>query len=174
MYHKDINLKHVNVLVVEDDAFMRQLISRSLMEIGVADVILAEHGKDGLEKLRFNNIDMIFCDLKMPVMDGVEFLTHVRSLKEGRLKDTPVVILTGYSDQDKVAETVYLGIHGFLVKPFSKKSLESRIIASLTRDQISPEKLEKKIYENHDASRAQKPSPEDSGKSNYTRKFSGV
>lgn len=171
MYQKPVDLRHVVVLVVEDDSFMRQLIARSLTEIGVADVILAENGKDGLEKLQFNTVDMIFCDIKMPIMDGIEFLTTVRNHKTPRFRHTPVVILTGHGDQEKVKETVSLGIHGFLVKPFSKKALESRMVAAMTRAPISPETLIEKLA---DSEKNRDHVKEVMDRTNPDNKFSGV
>ena len=66
------------ILVVDDSASMRQLVTFALKSAGY-DVIAAVHGKDGLEKLKACKVDMIVTDLNMPEMDGIELIKNVRS-----------------------------------------------------------------------------------------------
>jgi signal transduction histidine kinase/CheY-like chemotaxis protein len=80
-----------SVLVVEDDADMLYLMQSLLTEAGF-DVIMAENGKQALEKLGEHNPSMILLDLIMPVMDGFEFLRRLRDMKEYQY--TPVVVLS--------------------------------------------------------------------------------
>lgn len=75
-----MKINDLNILVVEDDSFQRQIIVRLLRSLGVTSVCDAGDGKQALETIRSANprpVDVVLCDLKMPEMDGMEFLRHV-------------------------------------------------------------------------------------------------
>lgn len=75
-----INPHELNVLVVEDDDFQRQLVVKMLRSLGVISPRGASNGKLALEMIRSNNQkspDIVVCDLNMPEMDGLEFLRHM-------------------------------------------------------------------------------------------------
>ena len=123
----------INILVVDDEAFMRTLITRLLRELGVPEVLTAADGKEGLDKLALDggHVDLVICDLEMPNMDGFEVVAALRADKSLPRPDVPVLILTGHSDVEYVHKAVETGIHGFLVKPVSRESLIERIEAAL-------------------------------------------
>ena len=87
------------VLVVEDDPDMRALIHTLLRDAGI-NVVVAENGKVALDMMAQHNPSMILLDLVMPVMDGFEFLRHLRTMS--KYQKTPVVVL---SAADLSAET---------------------------------------------------------------------
>jgi two-component system, chemotaxis family, chemotaxis protein CheY len=138
-----MNFADLSVLVIDDEAFMRQLISRVLNDIGIFGVGLARNGEDGLEKVHEigDRLDIILCDLQMPEMDGFEFVRRLRSSKTVFDPDIPVLIVTGHSDQKHISEAVQTGINGFLVKPISKANLESRLKSALKGKKIDPKVL---------------------------------
>ena len=127
-----LDFQHMTVLVVDDESMMRLLLKGLLQQIGFVKIIEAEDGADALGRLESaNTIDIIICDLEMPIIDGLEFVSMLRSSKRALNPKVPVVIVTGHSEQGKVHEAVRLGISGFLVKPVSHTSLETQINRAL-------------------------------------------
>ncbi|MBT4889520.1 MAG: response regulator [Rhodospirillales bacterium] len=134
------------VLLIDDEPFIRKLIIRLLFDIGIKGVVEAENGLHGVKKLQESKrgFDFIICDLEMPDLNGLEFLKTLRKGAVKEFSDTPVIILTGHSDEDNIYEAVMLGIHGFLTKPVSRNDLEAKVVASLTGNPIDSSRLRRK------------------------------
>lgn len=139
-----IDLSRITVLVIDDEAFMRDLIVRVLREVGVVNVETARDGSNALAIVTRpgTSIDVILCDLEMPKMNGLEFVRQLRSSHLAPNPKVPVLIVTGHSEEGNVREAVQLGINGFLVKPISKKALEQRIKKALSSQATDPNKLD--------------------------------
>jgi len=133
----------LKALVIDDEAFMRNLIIRILGEIGITDVLSARDGAEGLEIIEENNTvpNIIICDLEMPEMDGFEFVRRMRASSSSVVKNLPVLIVTGHAEPESIYNAVNAGIHGYLVKPISKKALEGRIANALVSDPIDPSRV---------------------------------
>jgi excisionase family DNA binding protein len=101
------------VLVVDDEASIRDLLSKTLA-LAEYDVDLAPDGRTALERLRVIPYDLLITDLKMPGVDGLTVIREARRLKT----DLPVIIITGYSTEASAIEAVNLGVSGYLTKPF--------------------------------------------------------
>jgi CheY-like chemotaxis protein len=99
------------VLVIEDDADMRGLLVLVLEEQGY-QLLAASDGREGLELLRDAKPDLILLDMKMPVMDGVEFARHYRAQNE---HPAPIVVMTAADDPRRRAEEI--GAAAWLGKP---------------------------------------------------------
>lgn len=108
------------VLIVDDSASMRQLVSFALRDAGY-DVIDAINGKDAMNKLNGTKIEMVITDLNMPEMDGIEFIKQVRN--NPGYKFTPIVMLTTESQESKKQEGKQAGASGWIVKPFMPEQL---------------------------------------------------
>jgi CheY-like chemotaxis protein len=117
------------LLVVEDNAINRLLAAETLGMLG-SRVVLAEDGRQALERLGDEPFDLILMDLQMPGMDGIEATRAIRE-RETRLglAPTPIVALTGNSASDYGEACAQAGMNGFLVKPVSLESLESLLRA---------------------------------------------
>ena len=139
----DNDLKNLRILVIDDEPFMRKLILRVLYELEIQNVAEAADGAEALVKVEdsMNSLDLIICDLEMPNMDGIEFVKRLREMPGFPNADIPVLIVTGHSEAESVRGAVEVGIHGYLVKPISKQTLEARIISALTSPQIDPNQL---------------------------------
>jgi two-component system chemotaxis response regulator CheY len=124
----------LNILIIDDEPFMRQLIIRVLAELGVTRIDTAEDGADGIGKLTVARApyDIVMCDLEMPKMNGLQFVKRVRELERPDLAKIPVLIITGHSDEKNVQKAISLGIQGFLIKPISKAATEKRITVAMT------------------------------------------
>ena len=101
------------VLVVDDEASIRDLLSKTLA-LAEYDVDVAPDGRSALERMRLYPYDLLIADLKMPGMDG---LTVIREAKRYKA-DLPVIIITGFSTESSAIEAVNLGVAGYLTKPF--------------------------------------------------------
>ena len=101
------------VLVVDDEASIRDLLSKTLA-LAEYDVDIAPDGRSALERLRMYPYDLLIADLKMPGMDGLTVIREAKRLKA----DLPVIIITGFSTESSAIEAVNLGVAGYLTKPF--------------------------------------------------------
>jgi CheY-like chemotaxis protein len=122
-----------NILLIDDDEDDQEIFVTALKELGSAVVCQAEHSaREALRKLENSQVaaDVIFLDLNMPIMNGIQFLKEVK--KKESLKDIPVIILTTSSNSETIKETKALGAADFITKPnnFSelKKILQSIIV----------------------------------------------
>ena len=101
------------VLVVDDEASIRDLLSKTLA-LAEYDVDLAPDGRTALDRLRITPYDLVITDLKMPGVDGLTVIREARRLRA----DLPVIIITGFSTEASAIEAVNLGVSGYLTKPF--------------------------------------------------------
>jgi CheY-like chemotaxis protein len=108
------------VLVVDDEPDLRELVAELLLSHGY-NVVLAQHGREALERLCEHCPDLVLLDLNMPVMDGWQFRAEQRRLLEPHLVNIPVLILTGAGGADQHAAT--LEAAGAIEKPFDPDRL---------------------------------------------------
>ncbi len=108
------------VLIVDDSVTVRQMLSFTLREAQF-EVLEAEHGQQGLERLDGQSVDLIITDLNMPVMDGINFIRGARSLPATRY--VPILMLTTESQPEKKMEGKTAGATGWIVKPFDPPKL---------------------------------------------------
>jgi len=107
------------VLVVDDDPVVGKSFDRVLSRKGYA-VISACDGQEALQKLDAEDYDLVFTDIKMPGMSGIEMAEHVKA----RRPWLPVVIVTGYGSPDNEARAEAAGVPAFLRKPLSPEMIE--------------------------------------------------
>ncbi len=117
----------LNVLVVDDSSVMRKMIIRTLNMSGVpvGEIYEAADGQRGLDVLDNNWIDMLFIDVNMPIMDGMEMLNRVRS--EPATRDLPVLIISTESNPQRINQ-ISENRAGFVHKPFTPEKLREKII----------------------------------------------
>lgn len=109
------------VLVVDDSATMRQMVTYTLTNAGY-QVVEAGNGKDAVGKLTGGaKPDLVVTDLNMPEMDGITLIKEIR--KMATLKFTPILMLTTESADDKKKEGQAAGATGWIVKPFNPEQM---------------------------------------------------
>ncbi|MDX9754414.1 MAG: response regulator, partial [bacterium] len=101
------------ILIVDDERMIRDLLVDMLAESGQYRILTAINGKEALALCKTEEIHLIFTDLRMPVMGGMEFLAELRTQDI----NIPVVILTGYGRREDVIEALRLGASNFLMRP---------------------------------------------------------
>ena len=107
-----------SILVVDDEPNYQIVLSELLKDEGF-EVFTADSAAEGLPIVRNNDLDLVLTDMKMPGMDGIEFLAKIKEL-DGEL---PVILITAYAEVDRAVEAMRLGAFTFLAKPFSNQQL---------------------------------------------------
>jgi len=110
---------HAKVLVVDDEAVVGQSFDRVLTEKGY-EVNTALSGEEALKKMGTNGYDLVFTDIKMPGMDGIEVARRIKEMNPWM----PVVVVTGYGTEQNEARAEEIGVSGFLRKPLSPEVIE--------------------------------------------------
>ena len=110
------------ILVIEDEAPIRGNLLRFVRLEG-HEAVEAADGLSGLESARSQRPDLIFCDVMMPQMNGLELLTAL--LQEPTLKTVPVVFLSASAEPEKLEEALRLGASAYLTKPFNLAQLRA-------------------------------------------------
>jgi two-component system, chemotaxis family, chemotaxis protein CheY len=132
-----VSASAIRVMIVDDDATMRQLVRRALERMGFTQIYAAKDGAEALPLARSQQPDLIIADYDMPTMHGLQFLKAVR--QEEGLEKTCFIMLSGVANEDVVARAEELGADSFLRKPVSPAELKQRIEAmyrALTGDVI--------------------------------------
>lgn len=109
-----------NILVIDDDDSLREVVRFILNEAG-HDVLTASNGAEGLEKLG-PETDLVVSDIKMPGVDGMEFLRLVRD-QDDSAASVPVIMLTAHGTVAQAVEAMKLGAFTYLLKPFAREEL---------------------------------------------------
>ena len=126
------------LLIIDDERGIRNTLREILADEG-HEVEVAENGKQGLEMAQAKAYDLIFSDIKMPEMDGLEVL---KALKEGEEPvETPVVMISGHGDVETAVQALKAGAYDFLLKPLdlnrilitTKNALESKNLKQETK-----------------------------------------
>ena len=128
-----------SLLVVDDEEFNRRIVARLLKKENYGDVEMAENGKQALEKLREKNFDAVLLDIEMPEMDGYGVLEHLQ--KDMRLRDIPVIMISGVEESESVIKCVEMGATDFLHKPFDPILLRARLGACLEKKRLRDQQL---------------------------------
>lgn len=118
------------ILVVDDSATTRSLL-RDAFEAKGARVIEAENGREGLWRARAEQVDLIICDVHMPVMDGLQMIQELRKVPQ--YATTPVFVLTSDATVTRAAEGKRAGADAWVVKPINTQSLWKAVERALFR-----------------------------------------
>ena len=114
---------NITILYVEDDESIRNLVR--IMLKGVASTLdMAENGREGVERFKEAEYDLVFMDIQMPVMDGLDACKEMRALEEEQGKrPTPIVALTAHGFTADKIRSREAGCDGHITKPIEKKDL---------------------------------------------------
>ena len=110
------------VLIVDDCPVVLEMMNNMLAELHY-EVTTARNGSEACKEIDQFKYDMIFTDLKMPVMDGFEFVQQAKQMPN--CKFVPIVMLSGEEDESKISKAKQIGISTFLKKPIKRNQLET-------------------------------------------------
>ncbi|MCP4400570.1 MAG: response regulator [bacterium] len=129
---KGINQGHI--LVVDDYPINRQKLTKLLEQLGHT-VTTAENGKQALEKIERESLDLMLLDILMPEMDGYQVLEHLNHHDISR--SLPVIVVSALDEMDSVIKCIEMGAEDYLPKPFDPVLLKARISASLEKKRLN-------------------------------------
>lgn len=139
----------MKVLVVDDTDSNRQLLSWILEDAG-HDPLCAEDGKQAVELFKEESVDLILMDVMMPVMDGYEAATSIKSISD---KHVPIIFLTALSEQEALTKSLSAGGDDFITKPINEQILKSKMeaherVIDLTHE-LTKKNHELELYRSH-------------------------
>jgi two-component system, chemotaxis family, chemotaxis protein CheY len=121
----------ITALIVDDSSVMRKIVERSLRQAGLdlSKVFEAGNGAEALTVLQGDKVDLILCDINMPVMDGLEFVKQLAGVENA--KGTPVVMITTEGSEAHVVQALSAGARGYIRKPFTPEQVKEQVIPVL-------------------------------------------
>lgn len=125
-----------NILVIDDEASIRSLCADILTKFQY-NVKTASNGEEGIYLLEKEKFDLILTDVKMPKIDGLDVVSHVRS----KNNEIPIIIITGYGTLDIAIKSLRLGAQGFLLKPFTPSELIGAVTEALEKTKLLNENI---------------------------------
>jgi len=123
-----------NILIVDDSETVRAIIAKTMeiAEVPLKTVFQAENGEVGLSILRDEWIDLVFTDINMPVMGGVEMINIMK--EDNMLNSVPVVVVSTEGSKTRMDELLKLGVRSYIRKPFTPENLKE-IVDSVLGEQ---------------------------------------
>lgn len=120
-------MKKLKILIVDDSSVMRKIVERALRQAGLdlTEVLEAGNGAEALAEVQKGALDIIFSDINMPVMDGLELLKQLAAIDSA--KSVPVVMITTEGSESRVVEALAAGAKAYLRKPFTPEQVKERV-----------------------------------------------
>jgi two-component system, chemotaxis family, chemotaxis protein CheY len=126
-------MNKIRALIVDDSSVMRKIVERSLRQAGLdlEKVVEAGNGAEALGVLRDNQVDLILCDINMPVMDGLEFVRQIGTVESA--KGVPIVMITTEGSETHVVQALSAGARGYIRKPFTPDQVKEHVLPVLEK-----------------------------------------
>jgi len=117
-----------NILIVDDSSCMRKVLRKTITMCGIGDVSFyeAENGAVALKLIHDEWIDLIFTDINMPVMNGLELVQNLRS--DDSIKNTPIIVVTSDTNVESTEEVKTHNIKDIIYKPFRPEAVRMLLI----------------------------------------------
>jgi two-component system, chemotaxis family, chemotaxis protein CheY len=131
-----VDLHQVGVLVLDDNANTRTLISEVLRGLGVTRVYRAGSCAMALSILRAHPIDIILADIEIDGEDGLAFVRELRASSNANLANAPIIIISSHATEARVMEAGAIGANGFLSKPFTVGAFAKRLTDAIAGRRI--------------------------------------
>ena len=139
-----------SILIIEDEEPIRRVLKKILKEENKSyNIYEAENGKVGLEEIQNNKkIDIVLCDIKMPIIDGVEVLTRSKKIKP----NLPFIMLTGHGNINTAVEAMKIGAYDFISKPPDLNRLITSVRNAIENNKLKSEnkKLKKRVNKSYE------------------------
>ena len=113
----------LNVLIVDDSKLVHAMIAQTLemADVEIQEVLHAMNGKEGLDILRRQPIDLVFSDIHMPVMDGIEMIEA--AFQDEKLRSIPIVVISSEGSHKRIDELKNFGVKHYIRKPFTPETI---------------------------------------------------
>ncbi len=113
----------MKILTVDDSSTMRRIIKNTLSRIGYEDVVEANDGVDGLNKMA--GVQLVLTDWNMPEMDGLTFVKTLRA--NAAYNNVPIIMVTTEAAKKEILEAIKSGVTDYIVKPFTPETLKEKL-----------------------------------------------
>lgn len=120
------NFKKLTVLVADDDATIRLVISNIFRTLKVQNCLTAHNGEEALELYKQHKPDLVLTDWNMADLGGIELTAAIRKIDKETNGVTPIILTSGYTDTSNLKTAINVGVNEFLLKPFSVNDLAAR------------------------------------------------
>ncbi len=114
-----------NLLVVDDSATTRMLISLTLKKEGVYRIVEVSNGREAVDKLSVESVDCVLTDINMPQMNGLDLISYIRS--QHREPKLPIIVITTQGEEEARDKGMAQGANAYLTKPISGPKLVSLV-----------------------------------------------
>jgi serine phosphatase RsbU (regulator of sigma subunit) len=126
-------MAHSKILIADDEPFNVDYLEQELEDTGY-EIITAGNGREAFDKVKSDTPDLVLLDIMMPVMDGFEVLTRMKS--DPAIRDIPVIVISASSDIKSVVRGIQMGAEDYLPKPFEPTILLARVHSSLEKKRL--------------------------------------
>jgi two-component system chemotaxis response regulator CheY len=123
-------------LIIDDSITMRRIIANILARLGYPDVVHAANGREALDRLATEPVDVVITDWYMPEMNGLDFVKILRTTPA--TSHIPIVIVTANAASNDIQHALELGVKGYILKPFTVETMKDKIDALM--EQIGQER----------------------------------
>ena len=123
-------------LIIDDSFTMRRIIANILARLGYTEVVHASNGREALDRLATETVDVVITDWYMPEMNGLDFVKTLRN--SPATSHIPIVIVTANAASDDIQHALELGVKGYILKPFTVETMKDKIDALMAQLASAP------------------------------------
>ncbi len=124
-------IDNFKILIIDDHPTMLAMLRQILKQMGFDTIEEAETAERALEILSLGDVRMVFTDLGLPGMSGIELIHQIR--QDRATHHLPVIVLSGISEQETVVEALKAGADNFIVKPCSADTIKTKLVQLLSK-----------------------------------------
>ena len=120
----------LGVQIIDDEPIIRKGLNKMIdwEELGFEVTCIAQNGKQALEQLEVENVDIIITDIEMPIMNGLELIRNIRKSENSIGNNREIIVLTAYEDFEYARTAIKYGITEYILKPISIDKLKEVLI----------------------------------------------
>jgi two-component system chemotaxis response regulator CheY len=131
-----VNLR-MRFLIIDDSVTMRRIIANILARLGYPEVVHASNGREALDRLAAETVDVVITDWYMPEMNGLDFVKTLRN--SPATSHIPIMIVTANAASDDIQHALQLGVRGYILKPFTVETMKDKIDVLMAQIEPGPE-----------------------------------
>ena len=125
-------MANLKFLIVDDSPTMRRIVTNTLKRLGYRDIEDADNGSSAMDKLKtIPGINFVITDWNMPIMDGLQLVTTIRSTPE--YSKLPILMVTTRSVKEDIIDAMKAGVNNYVVKPFTPDTMKAKIETILSK-----------------------------------------
>lgn len=124
-------IDNFKILIIDDHPTMLAMLRQILKQMGFDTIEEAETAERALEILSLGDVRMVFTDIGLPGMSGIELIHQIR--QDRATHHLPVIVLSGISEQETVMEALKAGADNFIVKPCSADTIKEKLVQLLSK-----------------------------------------